>query len=330
MFKKLQQAIENTPEVTSSDTPGEGHNNFLTDPHEAKILVVSSNKVIRDRLSLTLADTYEVIIKENLTMIFQLFSDIKKCDIDAIIFYDSNPYKDLSIISMMKKYPRFSSIPIIVIAQEITEKRKIHYLENDIDDFIDIQNFSIIKQLINSKIKSQSKLKSIIGYSLNHNSGLDIISNAQLHIRTLEDVASCSHILRQFTNATITQERAFFELILNSLEHGQLAIDKEKRRKTKESGDYESYLDILCNRNKEPIVITYEKNEDDYLITIIDGGHGFNYCKYLKAKLSKSTSNDEKGISMANSTKDFNLRYNDAGNILQIKIPHQEKFKLWH
>ncbi len=329
MFKRLQQAVNNeTTEVIDNETQATVPQ--VKNEQQARVLVVSANKTITDRLSLILGDTYEVEHRKNLAMVFQLFADVKAKNIDLIIYYDSNTKKDLSILSMMRKYPRFSNVPIIVLAQEINEKRRNHYLENDLNDYIDMQSFSHIKQLVNSKIKLQSKINSIINYSLNHNSGLDIVSNAQIQIRSLADVAGCARTLKLFTNATITQERAYFEIILNSLEHGQLGIDKEKRQKTKDENDYENYLDILCNRNKEPIIVTYEKLEDSYRITVIDGGDGFEYKKYLKTNLSDSLKDSQKGIAIANSTKGIELKYKDQGNIVEINIPHQEKFKLWH
>lgn len=328
MFKKLQQAAIN--EAVDLSTQDDNIYEKKITQERSKVLIVSTNKSITDRLSLTLGDTYEVQHRSNIAMIFQLFADVKKNDIDLILYYDSNARKDLSIFSMMRKYPRFSNVPIIVIAQEITEKRKSHYLDNDLNDFIDMQSFSHIKQLVNSKIKLQSKINSIINYSLDHNSGLDIITNAHMHIRSLSDVAGCARSLKLFTNASISQERAFFELILNSLEHGQLSINKEERIKLKDSDGYENYLDILASRNKEPVIVTYEKFEDSYRISIVDGGEGFNYKKYLKTNLSDSIKDTEKGIALAASTKGIEVKYIAPGNIVEINIPHQEKFKLWH
>ncbi|POB15360.1 hypothetical protein [Halobacteriovorax sp. DA5] len=327
MFKKLQQAVQENMSEASSSNKSHAQEHEMKRP---KILIISNNKYITERLMQVLDDTYEIIQRDKVAMIIQIFADVKKNDVDLILYYDSTLNKDLSIFSMLKKYPRFSSVPIIVLAQEITEKRKSHYLSNDLNDFIDLQSFSNIKQLINSKIKLQAKIKSIINYSLNHNSGLDIVSNAQMHIRTLADVAGCARTLKLFTNSSITQERAFFEIILNSLEHGQLKIDKLEREKIKANGDYESYLDILCNRNKEPVIVTYEKLEESYRISVIDGGDGFEFKKYLKANLSNSIKESEKGIAIANSTKGIELNYIVPGNIVEINIPHQEKFKLWH
>lgn len=340
MYKKLQQPVTNetnevidnesqSSEIETKETEFEDQEGAKKDEHP-KVLVVSSNKEITDRLSLMLGDAYEVVHRKSIAMIFQIFSDVKTKNVDLIIYYDGNKKKDLSILTMMKKYPRFANVPLIILSQEISDRRRKHYLENDLNDYIDMQSFSHLKQLVNSKIKMHSKINSIINYSLDHNSGLDIVSNAQMEIRSLAQVAGCARTLKLFTNATITQERAFFEIILNSLEHGQLGIDKEKRKKIKNENDYENYLEILCNRNKEPIIVTYEKLEENYRITVIDGGEGFDYKKYLKTNLSDSLKDTEKGIAIANSTKGIELNYKEPGNIVEISIPHQEKFKLWH
>ncbi|MGI4993278.1 hypothetical protein ACRXCV_11645 [Halobacteriovorax sp. GFR7] len=327
MYKRIQQAVQN---ITSEASASKELKERDIQSEKSKVLIISNNESITERLSSILDDTYEIVQRDSISMIMQVFANVKKNDIDLILFYDSDLNKDLSIFSTLRKYPRFSNIPIIVLAQEITEKRKSHYLENDLNDFIDLQSFPLIKQLANSKIKLQSRINSIINYSIDHNSGLDIVNNAQMHLRTLADVASCARTLKLFTNATITQERAFFEIILNSLEHGQLKIDKNERQKVKDNGDYENYLDILCDRNKEAVIVTYEKLEDSYRISVIDGGDGFNFKRYLRPNLSNSTNETEKGIAIANSTKGIELNYIAPGNIVEINIPHQEKFKLWH
>ncbi|AYF45009.1 MULTISPECIES: hypothetical protein [Halobacteriovorax] len=337
MLKKILQAIGNTPdssdfERSSTNLPENKKNkqHILIKEQKPSILIVSNNKKISNRLRLLLGDNFRIIERENLSMIFQLFASVKREHIDVVIYYDSDPQKDLSLISMMKKYPRFTNVPVIVLAEEINEKRKVHFLENDISDFIDMQSFPLIQQMVKSKIKIQSRINSIINYSIDHKSGLDVISLAHMQVRTLADVAGCARTLKQITNATLNQERAFFELILNSLEHGQLKINKKERLRTKESGEYESYLEILTNRNKEPIIITFEKCDQYYLINIIDGGDGFNYEKYLQTNSSESANESEKGIYIANNTKGINLSYNDVGNITQLKVNHKERYKLWH
>ena len=117
MKTKLQQTLSVGPENSDNTSDNIDNSKQASQTFKTKALIISDDKKVTNKLALTLSETCEIDTREDLKMIFQLFSDVKTEQIDTIIYYDSNPNKDLSIISMMKKYPRFSNIPIIVIAR---------------------------------------------------------------------------------------------------------------------------------------------------------------------------------------------------------------------
>ena len=109
------------------------------------------------------------------------------------------------------------------------------------------------------------------------------------------------------------------EMIINAIEHGNLAVSyAEKTRAT----DRETYIQLLLARQKDPrfrdrkVTVIYSLNNKRVLYRIRDEGAGFDHRRLMAA--DPNAPNAEglahgRGITMARNIFDV-VRYNDAGN----------------
>jgi anti-sigma regulatory factor (Ser/Thr protein kinase)/PAS domain-containing protein len=121
---------------------------------------------------------------------------------------------------------------------------------------------------------------------------------------------------------------AIREMIINAIEHGNLAITFDE--KTKEMGD-DNYFTYLNERQKDPrfkgrtVAVDYLVNSEKVEYIITDQGRGFDYQKYLQGDIEANEAMlaHGRGIALAKNIFD-EIRYNDTGNQVSL-VKHLRK-----
>jgi PAS domain S-box-containing protein len=129
---------------------------------------------------------------------------------------------------------------------------------------------------------------------------------------------------RDFPQAKVDQiTMALLEIIMNAIEHGNLAISFEEKSKAKDEGRYfnliRERLQLKNNKNKK-VYITYTHNEAYIQYLIRDEGKGFNYKEYLNRDLEDLNSlmvQNGRGIAIAANVFDV-IKFNDSGNEVSL------------
>ncbi len=111
---------------------------------------------------------------------------------------------------------------------------------------------------------------------------------------------------------------AIREIIINAIEHGNLAITFDEKSREINADNYFNYIN---ERQKDPrfsgrsVLIDYFVDSDKIAYTIIDEGTGFDYKKYLnnENEANESMLSHGRGISLAKNIFD-EIRYNERGN----------------
>jgi hypothetical protein len=114
----------------------------------------------------------------------------------------------------------------------------------------------------------------------------------------------------------------FIELLINSVEHGNLEVGYDKKTELLDNGDY---MDFILNRLDEPpynkrVAVVDFKVEGGYLhVSIKDCGKGFDYEKYLNADPIRLLDKHGRGVIMASKLYFDELTYSDNGRKVSIK-----------
>ncbi len=115
---------------------------------------------------------------------------------------------------------------------------------------------------------------------------------------------------------------AIREIIINAIEHGNLAITFDE--KTREM-DNDNYFNYLNERQKDPrfsgrmVKVDYSVDSEKIVYTIADEGHGFDYRQYLSddTEANESMLMHGRGITLAKSIFD-EIIYNETGNAVTL------------
>ncbi|XDD49000.1 7TM diverse intracellular signaling domain-containing protein [Leptospira sp. WS92.C1] len=127
------------------------------------------------------------------------------------------------------------------------------------------------------------------------------------------------------TEIIITIRTCIREIIINSIEHGNLAISFDEKTEALNAG---RYLEFIQKRQKEPfynyrtVKVSYSLNARRIGFLITDEGEGFDYKKILNLdieKLNETSLTHGRGIVMTRRVFDI-VKFNEKGNkVLLIK-----------
>lgn len=117
------------------------------------------------------------------------------------------------------------------------------------------------------------------------------------------------------------------EILVNSIEHGNLAITYEEKTEYLRQGNY---LELIQNRQKDPIygkrkiIVEYTLNDKEVKYRVTDEGNGFSYKELQKKSLDTEQVREHgRGIMLAESIFD-KVEYNNVGNSVLLTIIFEE------
>jgi len=131
-------------------------------------------------------------------------------------------------------------------------------------------------------------------------------------------------IAKDFTNNSSTLRLSLSELLMNSLEHGNLKIDSNTKNEMISAGSYYDLLEHLVESNNNKFIeVEYKLNEPKE-IRIKDQGEGFCYQHYIEANdIEENSTYSGRGIQIASVELPKNkakFKYHEGGTKLIIQF----------
>lgn len=152
---------------------------------------------------------------------------------------------------------------------------------------------------------------------LQRRESIAMVRSMECRFRSVEEGEILATFLAQFFPDPDLALTGISELLLNAVEHGNLAISYELKSELVRTN---SWKDEVKSRLADPnfrdrmVTVTFTRNNKDYTLQIEDEGEGFNWREYLHVDTARATHNHGRGIAMANMMSFDELFYNDRGN----------------
>lgn len=141
--------------------------------------------------------------------------------------------------------------------------------------------------------------------------------SATVKFRTHEEVAYLAHTMADLYPSLENALLGLLELLLNAVEHGNLAIGFVEKTEHLKTGTFDQEVKRrLANPQYRRRMASFTlTRKHDQLITIIrDEGAGFNWHPYLLIDERRLTLPTGRGIALANMVCFDALHYNERGN----------------
>jgi len=250
---------------------------------------------------------------------------LEKSKYDIIILDRMMPIMDgIEFLEKIKNNKKYSEIPVIMQTAASSETEISEGLEAGVFYYL-IKPFSkkVFLSILNSAIEHLIKNKKFVKQ---RNIVLDskkLISEVAFEVVNLDDAKVVAEYIADFCPNKEEAKFGILELIVNSVEHGNLEIDFFQKKELLEMAFWEDEIKIRLQNEKyknRRTKVHFAKLGKKIIITISDQGSGFDPEEYLEIKRSRLSFPNGRGIAMSKKMSFDSLNYNKKGNVVMCEI----------
>ncbi len=289
-----------------------------------KVLAVDDEEFNLDLLTIHLSGAgYEVIeARDGLTALEKLEAHP---GVEAIVLDRMMPKMDgMAFLARIKADPRFKEIPVVMQTAAAASTQVLegiqagvyYYLTKPYDD-------EVLLSIVGSALKDGQNKKEMKEAVRGQRRMLGMMEHSVFRFRTLEEAKTLAYCI----SACFPEpERAVYglnELLVNSIEHGNLGITYAEKTKLVVAG---RWLEEVERRLAAPEYcekaarLTFEAARDSVSVHIKDEGKGFDWNKYLEISAERASDPHGRGIASSRMLSFHSVEYLGAGNEVRCSV----------
>ena len=294
----------------------------MTDPRQSTgVLVVDdepeSLKLIKRHLE---SEGYTVFTANNGAEGFEILQQHRK-NIYLILLDRIMPKMDgIQFIKKLKANETIANIPVIMqtsasLQRQIAEgiaAGAYYYLTKPYTK-------ETLLSITRSAISSYTETKTLLEDLLTYKTRLHLVKESFFEVSTLDDIRYLSTFLANFYPQSERVVHGISELLLNAVEHGNLAISYQEKSQLMLRNTWLSEIKRRCslaeNKNKK-VQVHYKRHSRKITLQIKDEGNGFDWHNYMEIQSDRATHNHGRGIALAKMMSFDDIQYLGNGNEL--------------
>jgi CheY-like chemotaxis protein len=248
-----------------------------------KILVVDDEPICLDHICRYLDGSgsgYEIVKAENgdeaLAALHQSPTDWDLVLLDK--FMDG--MDGMTVLSHIKSDPNLKVLPVILQTSDTSPDKLLEGIRAGAYYYL-------------TKPFSREELQAVVANALNQyrftrlaqealsnlKTSLYSVNEISLNFRSREDVHQTTALMPHISSLTMAQEMGLIELMLNAVEHGNLAITYDEKTQLINEGRLESEITDRLGQpefSDKSATLHFRKSHGEYHFTITDEGKGFD------------------------------------------------------
>lgn len=289
------------------------------------ILIVDDEPFNLDILEEYLQDAgYKVLKAEDGT---EALSHLNRCaeSIDVVLLDRMMPNMNgMEVLSHMKQANLWSQIPVVLqtavgspdSVREGLQAGAYYYLTKPYEK-------NMLLAIVSAAVLERRAARKMAISLSRQLASFQLMTTSTFRFRTLEQAHEIASIISSAFPDPHRVAMGLSELIVNGIEHGNLAISYEQKGALLRSG---AWLSEIGRRLDAPeyqdrfITVHFERSERDITITITDDGSGFNWQPYLELSPDRAFDPHGRGISMARMISFDRMEYQGKGNVVVVGV----------
>lgn len=283
------------------------------------ILAVDDDKFVIEVLAVQIKDLGHNLYTAENGQKALTFLENNKGKIDVVIMDWTMPIMDgLAAIRNIKKSLELRNIPIIMI----TGSDKAEGIESGLKAGVFYYLTKPVKKTVLGSVLASAgrtaRQNKMLAYELKqHRASFDLIDNCKFKFRTLAEAESLSVFMANCFPDSRRVLPGLGELLINAVEHGNLAIGYEGKHKLVEDRAWRAEverLQKLPEHAEKYATATISRKEDGVYVVVEDQGNGFEWKKFMTIDPSRAGDSHGRGIAQAKAVSFDKLTYNEKGN----------------
>ncbi|MDH3638381.1 MAG: response regulator, partial [Gammaproteobacteria bacterium] len=230
----------------------------------------------------------------------------------------------LEVVAWLKENNYFRRLPIVMqTGADTPEQIKegidagvFYYLTKPVDD-------SVLSSVLTSAV-CESDQQSTLRQEMNmHRASFALVDECKGSFRTLAEAESFSCFVANFFPDPDRVLSGLAELLINAVEHGNLAISYEEKSELIANGTWRKEIARrleLPEYKDRQVKFFFTRGDDGPLVTIDDEGVGFDWSRYMEIDPARAMDNHGRGIAQANMLSFDSLEFNDVGNSVTARV----------
>ncbi|MFC1628632.1 response regulator [Gemmatimonadota bacterium] len=289
------------------------------------VLVVDDDKVVLSLItSLLEAAGYEVMQAWDGLEGWEVLSDAWR-ELDAILLDRNMPGMDgLELLGKIKSDQEMALLPVVMVTAAV-EKHEIaegilagayYYLTKPFDNRALV---TIVRTAVND-FRDLSGLRGEVG---RFRKMLELVRKSSFEFKTISDARDLAILLADFFPEPERVVLGLSELLVNSVEHGNLGMHYELKGELISENCWLEEIERLQARlehAEKKVTVHYERSDSEISVRIRDEGEGFDWRSYLELDPARVTDNHGRGIAMARMMSFDAIEYLDNGNEVLCRV----------
>jgi len=250
-------------------------------------------------------------------------------DIHVVLLDKMMPEMDgIEMLGKIKSTPDLQNIPVIMQTGDVGVQESIdglkagayYYLSKPFDP-------SMMIALVNAAVRD------IVSKRIDHSDQQEItqtlryLKEGKFEVVTPSDAVGFVSTIALLSDAPDKIGKALLELILNAIEHGNLAIGYDVKAKMVAEGTFDQEVERrlkLSENSKKVVDVRLQEKGGTITLTITDQGKGFKWKGYLHFEPIRLTDPNGRGIAVAK-LMGLDFRYAANGNQVVCSFKKADK-----
>jgi DNA-binding response OmpR family regulator len=246
----------------------------------------------------------------------------------VVVDYRTSESDSGELVTKMHANSDLKTIPLIMIVPNTERDTLRHALQRGThyclsDDFSPEHILTVIQAAVRRNLSYRQLLSTAphVAYPM-----MKYLVSGDFEVKTLSDVQDLAHGLASVCPNPNLAIVGISELLINAIEHGNLAITYEEKSQYKKDNIWEEKISA---RQKEPqhahkiVKVHFTRTPTDFMIRIEDQGAGFDSTKFMNLSPERLLDTHGRGIMMAKSLVFKELTFSPKGNVVTCVIPRQ-------
>lgn len=238
---------------------------------------------------------------------------------DVVLLDQSMPgLSGMEVLEKLKKHPVLCHCPVVFQSanasnSDIAKGLKAgahYYLTKPYDN-------EVLCSVVETAVSDYKQYKNIQVELDSRTSLLGLLTSASFEFTNLEQARALSVVLSKACPDPAVIVTGLTELMLNAIEHGNLAISYAEKSKLNADNTWlaeVSYRLSLPIYSERKATVSFLSSDEAIEITITDQGDGFDWEQYLDFDPSRAMDSHGRGIALANKLSFSSLEYKRGGS----------------
>ncbi len=292
---------------------------------QARILLVDDEPLNLEILSEYLDDPrYILVSAENGAQAWDCLQQAEE-PFDVVVLDRMMPVMNgMQLLAKIKADARFATLPVILQTAAASKDQIAEGLRQGAFYYLaKPYEREILVSILESALKDHWLKRALQAQIKNRDSVIGLLTQGQFSFQTLDEARQLATFLAALCPQPETTVIGLAELLINAVEHGNLAISYEDKTRLNEKGCWQEEIERRLQQpeyTERRVCVDYRRQGSGLQFTITDEGAGFKPDAYLEMRTERAFDSHGRGIAMARMLSFSRLEYQGKGNVVVAEI----------